>query len=300
MATKLKAFTLIELLVVISIIALLLSILMPSLNKVRQKAQTVICMTNSRAIGTAIFVYVPENGGFFPLSGQNKGTLYSNAYPLAPYWDVCLLPYLGAQNVNLSDFTGTNWSPSKTKLAKYKKECGLYSCPAANGRFRQNLSDIQANGYFPRSYMINDNLAGGPTRNAVKGGMPTTAALSWRKGDSSRLTNIKSTGNTIAVLCQGLSSNWQVVNSLSGFSNYSWFATFPSHEVKTVNIANWAYPWGQPATEGSSTFLFSDGHSANLKYRFADDKFFRTQDYQGSNPPNYGISGVKWHPSGQW
>ncbi len=54
---KKKGFTLIELLVVIAIIAMLLAILMPALNKVKQLAQRLICATNLRGMGTALAVY---------------------------------------------------------------------------------------------------------------------------------------------------------------------------------------------------------------------------------------------------
>jgi|SaaInl7_200m_RNA_FD_contig_51_129064_length_2519_multi_11_in_0_out_0_2 prepilin-type N-terminal cleavage/methylation domain-containing protein/prepilin-type processing-associated H-X9-DG protein len=61
-----KAFTLIELLVVISIIALLLSILIPSLNQARERAKRVLCASNLRQFGIASMVYAQSNNDFLP------------------------------------------------------------------------------------------------------------------------------------------------------------------------------------------------------------------------------------------
>lgn len=56
-----KAFTLVELLVVVSIIALLLGILLPSLSKAREKAKIVVCRTNVRSLGTGFVLYSADN-----------------------------------------------------------------------------------------------------------------------------------------------------------------------------------------------------------------------------------------------
>ena len=61
-----RAFTLIELLVVISIIALLISILLPALQRAKRQARVLQCMANLKSIGIGMAGYVVENNGLYP------------------------------------------------------------------------------------------------------------------------------------------------------------------------------------------------------------------------------------------
>src|SRR6188768_703565 len=68
-----SGFTLVELLVVIGIIAILISLLLPSLARARKAAQTVACAANLRSILQATHIFASQNNGLLP------GTAYSSA-----------------------------------------------------------------------------------------------------------------------------------------------------------------------------------------------------------------------------
>jgi prepilin-type N-terminal cleavage/methylation domain-containing protein/prepilin-type processing-associated H-X9-DG protein len=69
-----KGFTLVELLVVIGIIAVLIALLMPALQRAREHANRAVCLGNLRQLAAAIIMYNNENRGHFPAqgSGQNE------------------------------------------------------------------------------------------------------------------------------------------------------------------------------------------------------------------------------------
>lgn len=91
-----RAFTLIELLVVISIIALLMSIMMPSLQKARDAAKTVTCKADIRNIHLASTAYVYDNNDKLP-GATERGKWINVEHPewQKGHWQYKLWTYLG-------------------------------------------------------------------------------------------------------------------------------------------------------------------------------------------------------------
>ncbi len=74
-ANRPLAFTLVELLVVIGIIAVLISILLPTLTRVREQANSLKCQSNLRQIGVAVRMYAVANKDYVVPAGYNDGYL---------------------------------------------------------------------------------------------------------------------------------------------------------------------------------------------------------------------------------
>ena len=103
---KSRGFTLIELLVVISIIALLVSILMPALSKSREQARGVVCKTHLRSIGVCISLFSEDNDGR-SFDAQETNSFFwkdANDEYLDPevddaYWGLGYLKYIGDPDI---------------------------------------------------------------------------------------------------------------------------------------------------------------------------------------------------------
>jgi prepilin-type N-terminal cleavage/methylation domain-containing protein/prepilin-type processing-associated H-X9-DG protein len=140
-----RGFTLVELLVVIGIIAMLISILLPSLQKARDAANKTVCLANMRGLGQAVSIYRAMNKmSYPPLCTTVNGVHYTSP----SVWSLCGLPAqtrayvcpVAANEVSVPQFYVTR-APEET-YTSYLYNMELGGQDTSNGRSHPTFDGV--------------------------------------------------------------------------------------------------------------------------------------------------------------
>jgi len=200
-----RGFTLIELLVVIAIIAILIGLLLPAVQKVREAAARMACSNNIKQIGLGLMNYESANSKLPPASQvpwakQNQNPNLDYTLPFGPNWAVLILPYIEQTNLfnqaNVQSFPGVAYTvgsapPSGVNMSwavVRGQTVKTFLCPsdANNQQMWNPASNIGGQGLtgwargnygVTAGYEDYDHVSGGATYTTSASGIPKSFGM---------------------------------------------------------------------------------------------------------------------------
>jgi len=264
-------FTLIELLVVIAIIAILIGLLLPAVQKVREAAARTKCQNNLKQIGLAMHMH-HDNYGFWPASFSKNPPQQQNNWG----WLASILPYV--EQVGLHNDINMTGVPFGAEAYTTGFTPPIYLCPSdPAGSILQNP---YFSGFARTNYLVSEQVSDGGSQynmNTITDGLSNTIMAGERDG-TSQVGGIWGGRDSTGVQAVIGRPNWPL-NTPYPFGA---LAPTKAHDPTCVS-----YTWTSKHTGNGVNFVFCDGSIHYLSASLETDPAQQNCGHPISPNPNY-------------